>query len=279
MKKKMICWFLLALLVCFSAYAQQHDNENDFIIRSLPGGRSVEIINYVGTKQEVNIPTRIQGMAVTMIGNAAFKEKELVSVTIPGSVTTIGNEAFRGNLLSSVTIPNGVSTIGFGAFAENQLASVTIGNSVNTIGDWAFACNQLTSVTIPNRVTRIGNWAFAENQLTSVTIGNNVTTIGNFAFVRNYLTNVDIPRRVTTVGNRIFGSYHDKQTAVAMLAEITELRAEWLRTGTRNERVEPFGRALAIYDTSAMYIERGMYTEALDGLGQAKRYYLRFLGR
>ncbi|MCL2791863.1 MAG: hypothetical protein FWD87_02120 [Spirochaetaceae bacterium] len=71
----------------------------------------------------------------------------------------------------------------------------------------------------------------------------------------------------------------DRDAAMALLSEVRELRAEWLRTGTRDETAEPFGRAKAIYDLSVMYVERGMYAESMDGLGQARTYYLRFLGR
>ena len=69
----------------------------------------------------------------------------------------------------------------------------------------------------------------------------------------------------------------DKAEATALYAEVTELRTKWLTTGTRDETVEPFGRAKAIYDLSTLYMDRGMYTEALPGLGQAKTYYTRFL--
>jgi uncharacterized repeat protein (TIGR02543 family) len=142
--------------------------------------------------------------SVTTIGNFAFAFNLLASVTIPNSVTTIGSGAFRNNLLTSVTIPNSVTTIGNFAFAVNLLASVTIPNSVTTISDSAFNNNLLASVTIPNSVTTIGNDAFASNGLTSVTIPNSVTTIGNDAFAGNGLTSVTIPNSVTTIGTQAF---------------------------------------------------------------------------
>ena len=92
-------------------------------------------------------------------------ERSLI-ITIWGEpVVSIGNEAFANKQLTSVTIPNGVTTIGYRAFYSNQLTSVTIPDSVTAIGETAFANNQLTSVTIPNSVTSIGNNAFANNQL------------------------------------------------------------------------------------------------------------------
>jgi hypothetical protein len=68
---------------------------------------------------------------VTAIGNSAFAENQLTSVSIPNSVTAIGDEAFAWNQLSSVSIPNSVTAIGDGAFAWNQLSSVSIPANVD----------------------------------------------------------------------------------------------------------------------------------------------------
>ena len=88
------------------------------------------ITGYTGGNWEVRIPPRIQGLPVTQIGHSAFRNRNLISVTIPNSVTSIGRGAFSNNQLTSVTIPNSVTTIEFSAFAGNQLTSITIGANV-----------------------------------------------------------------------------------------------------------------------------------------------------
>ena len=143
------------------------------------------------------IPDTLGGNSVTTIGNYAFYNNALTSVTIPGSVTTIDYFAFAYNALTTVTIPNSVTSIGNGAFADNALTTVTI-------GDYAFEANALTSVTIPNSVTSIGTGAFRVNALTTVTIGSSVTSIGLAAFESNVLTSVTIPNSVTTIGDYAF---------------------------------------------------------------------------
>ncbi|MBQ4143796.1 MAG: leucine-rich repeat protein, partial [Thermoguttaceae bacterium] len=55
----------------------------------------IEITKYTGSASSVTIPSSIDGLPVTSIGNEAFWCcKSLTSVTIPDSVTSIGNEAF-----------------------------------------------------------------------------------------------------------------------------------------------------------------------------------------
>lgn len=48
-------------------------------------------------------------------------------------MTSIGYMAFRNNQLTSVTIPGSVGVIGDWAFERNQLMSLTIGNGVQGI--------------------------------------------------------------------------------------------------------------------------------------------------
>ena len=90
------------------------------------------------------------------------------SIAIPATigrvpVKSIGNHAFANKGLTSVTIPNSVTSIGKSAFVDNQLTSVTLSNSLTSIELYAFRNNQLTSITIPNSVTSIGTSAFSNN--------------------------------------------------------------------------------------------------------------------
>ncbi|MCL2138394.1 MAG: leucine-rich repeat domain-containing protein [Treponema sp.] len=173
MKQTMVIMLLLALLGCFTA-CTKYDDEKDFEIGDLKGHidteKSAAIYRYVGNKQDVSIPPRIQGRNILVIETGAFARKNLTSVIIPNGVTEIGQSAFARTQLTSVTIPNSVTSIKANAFQENQLTSVTIPNSVTTILSGAFQGNQLTSVTIPNSITRISTEVFKENPLTSVTL-------------------------------------------------------------------------------------------------------------
>ena len=125
----------------------------------------------------VDIPSTIGGVAVNVIGDSAFEDKDLTSATIPSTVTSINRSAFSRNQLASVTIPNSVIYMGVSSFENNLLTNVTIPSSVTTIGDYAFMFNKITSVTIPSSVTSIGSYAFNDNKLSEISLPDSLTSI------------------------------------------------------------------------------------------------------
>lgn len=171
------------------------------------------------------IPSTIDGVVVTAIGNAAnywdsaaatsFANKQLTSVTIPDGVTSIGSSAFYSNQLTSVTIPDGVTSIGGSAFSDNQLASVTIPGSVTSIGQAAFSANRLTSLAMPDSVTELGDYAFSANRLQSLSISSSLTRIGAETFAGGQLQSVTIPSSVNEIGYRAFTGNQLTEVAIA----------------------------------------------------------------
>ena len=140
-------------------------------------------------ESELVIPSTIQGLTVTQIGDGAFRDcTDITSVTLPESVTIINGWAFEGcSNLMSIVIPENVNEIGDGAFrACSALEGITIPDGVTRIG-WATfeGCTGLTGVVLPENVTEIGDGAFRGcSNLSSVTIPDSVTLIQGWAFER-----------------------------------------------------------------------------------------------
>ena len=158
------------------------------------------IKKYNGNDAVVNIPSEINGTPVTTIGNAAFRDSSVTSVTIPDSVTEIGANAFAGctNLTSVNYIGGDWSklTIQSGNPAVEDAAKDAANEQ---LFDFEFILNNTAvivirykgtaaDVTIPSRykgkpVTVIDPVAFYNNSaVTSVTIPDSVTAIPDYAF-------------------------------------------------------------------------------------------------
>ncbi|MGD0816424.1 MAG: leucine-rich repeat domain-containing protein [Verrucomicrobiota bacterium] len=190
--------FTLTLALSAQLQAQFAYNNN--------GDGTCSITGYTGAGGSVAIPTSINGLTVSAIGDGAFDNStSLTNVTIPGSVRDIGNSAFYYCYnLANVTLGSGVTNIEDNAFAGTALGSVTVPNSVSNIGDGVFySCYSLTNATLGNSITSIGDNEFGNcASLTGITIPTNVTSIGYAAFEGcTSLTSVTIPNTVTNFGD------------------------------------------------------------------------------
>lgn len=162
---------------------------------------------------KITIPSSItyEGVKypVTGIGNHAFFNSLVTSVTIPNSVTYIGRYAFQYcSKLTSITIPTSVTSIGDGAFENCEgLTSIKIPNSVTSMGDGVFkVCQNLSSVTIGSGLTTLPHETFAQcKALKSIKIPNNITSIGSYSFMDcDNLKNIEFPNTLNTIEAGVF---------------------------------------------------------------------------
>jgi len=148
---------------------------------------TLAIDDYSGPPWVVTIPTKINGLNVSVISGGSFAENtNLSSVTIPGTVGTIGYSAFFScPNLTNATLSNGVTNMLAGAFGEcYSLSSMTFPCSLTSIGEFAFDLDtNLSSIAIPNGEANIAYAAFWHcTSLSSVMIPATVVSIGDEAF-------------------------------------------------------------------------------------------------
>jgi len=119
---------------------------------------------------------------VKSIGEYAFYNCPINSLTISGNLESIREKAFYGCNIKSLTIPGTVESIGDSAFSGcKDLESLTISEGVTEIGSFAFSnCDSLINVTIPASVTKLGGnvgffgeCIFSGNKLSDVNVSPN----------------------------------------------------------------------------------------------------------
>lgn len=110
----------------------------------------------------------------------------IASVTIGDHVTHIGDYAFYQCELLSVSIGNGIKEIANSAFDGCEtLETLKLGKNIESIGDAAFYdCKALADVTLPSKLQTIGEKAFYGCSITSISIPSSVKSIGPLAFTR-----------------------------------------------------------------------------------------------
>ena len=249
--KKTLCAFLsvimlaLSVVTVFAVEVKKSENieniytldtetpsqEYDYTI--LENG-TAKIKKYKGYDSYVSIPSKIDGRAITSIGENAFNGCWfLTSITIPDTVISIEDRAFfECSRLSQVIIPASVSNIGDETFDgtewfKNQPTGIVyLGKNVykykghisedgkvvlktgtkSIAGSAFYEQENLTEIIIPDSVVNIGKSAFLGCGLTKVLIPSSVTSIGEYAFLGCSLTDVTIPESVTNIGGYAFHS-------------------------------------------------------------------------
>ncbi len=151
------------------------------------GNTGIVITKYTGTATDVTIPDTINGIAVTEIGEGAFKANETITnVVIPDSVTLIHPNAFSNcKLLETVKLPANLTAIGYEAFYRClKLKEIDIPETCAQIGSAAFAkCEALTSVVIPEGCIALYDEVFAFcTALSEITLPDTLIQVGYDAF-------------------------------------------------------------------------------------------------
>ena len=158
---------------------------------------------------ELLIPSAINGLPVTKIGNGAFNESRWDSIVVAEGVTEIGSFAFQFcRELSALQIPESLISISDLAFYWcPKLTHMRVPDSVTIIGRSAFRdCVALKEINLPPGLTRIHDYTFMNCwSLESISIPEQVTEIGKSGFLHcRSLTSLEIPDGITQIEDTVF---------------------------------------------------------------------------
>jgi hypothetical protein len=203
----LLCVATLTFLILPAlAFAQATDEGLQY---QMSNDGNITITGYSGTNAKVEIPSEIDGHAVTAIGNGAFSNnKTIIDITIPEGVISIGNGACSEcHLLENVALPSTIKIIGEGAFKNSyMLKSIEIPEGVTSIEDYTFYnCMELQEAILPKSLKSIGYGSFCGNSLKSIDLPQGLESIGVEAFVGSQkLENLTIPNSVKDMKYWVF---------------------------------------------------------------------------
>ena len=182
-----------------------------------------------------NLSSVSWGDDLLWIGDYAFEEHGLSSISIPRGVFSIGEYAFCGygdserDKLTSVSLPDTVKRLEKGAFSyQTNLSQVTGLENVGYLGDRVFYGCIMSSVNLGDKLTRLGSYAFYNSGLAGkITLPDSITSLGSnvFAYCEE-LTEVVLPDSI----QYILGNLFEGCTAL----ESVRLPGELITLGSEN---------------------------------------------
>ncbi len=198
--------------------------------------KGYRITGYTGSSLNLNIPDKIGDTYVAEIGERAFAEMKISSVTIPEHISTIGKGAFADcNCLTNVTINSRLLADTYSRSSDNKGSvfynagsqdgmTVTFGEGVEYIPAHLFRTYadessavycRISKVVIADSVTEIGVSAFDKCfKLAELEGAAGVERIDNYAFsCTAFVSLPDFPS-VTEIGEGAFGWGAKLKTAV-----------------------------------------------------------------
>lgn len=175
------------------------------------------ITKYYGSAESLDVPSKINGLEVSEIGDNAFNSNTAIKkAVLPSSIVKIGLGAFENcENLASVSLGTKVRSIGINAFYNTKIFSSKMNaKNVVYIGKYLVACDsdksgrrltvkdgtigiadsavmpqvvssggKIKNVILPNSVKFVGSNAFSNSKnITKITVGGKIERIGKDAF-------------------------------------------------------------------------------------------------
>ena len=161
-----------------------------------------------GSDITVEIPSEVNGITVTEIGQDVFKDNKNVGrLIIPDSVTKLGYRMCSGcTALSEVRLPAGLTVIPDEAFDGcSSLRTVNFPDTLKEIRSDAFCGTDLTEFIAPDSLTDVWAYAFKDCGALSAVELKNVRSVGDGAFEScTALRSIRLSDKMTELPDHIF---------------------------------------------------------------------------
>ena len=190
--------------------AQEEENKQIFTAHVVTGFSEQGAAKLEGNKNLVIPAKDPDGKKVQGVGNSAFKDKGIETLTLPENVKAswddstwstsgkgvtergdffIGYEAFRNNNLKVLELPEGVIFVKGNGFAGNKsLEYVKLPKTLMTVYAGAFAQCAISTVDFPEKTDfkfNMDRQAFFSNKIKAVQLPSNTEKVGVFCFMQN----------------------------------------------------------------------------------------------
>lgn len=188
---------------------QNYVSQNNMLIELRAGENAGSALYKVISYPCKGNPNSEVPSGVTVIGQQAFEQTKVETVTLPGSLLEIGDSAFSSaQKLTAIDVPGQATKIGDKAFYYcTELNDVALGGGLLSIGIEAFAhCVKISGIRIPDKVETIGRSAFAYcDALEEMMFPNTLETVGASALeFCSSLKRVSFGENIKTVAGNVF---------------------------------------------------------------------------
>lgn len=164
--------------------------------------------------KNIEVPERIMGYPVTIIGENAFAWAYAEKIILPDTVVKVEKSSFEHcERLTEITGTENIEVLGDYAFSGCALLEEISLPNAKKIGESVFSgCKKMKQAVIPDTMTDIPYaMCMGMDSLTVVEIPENVKHIDVLAFAFcDKLTEVYIPSSVTEIGHSAFAEIEDQ---------------------------------------------------------------------
>lgn len=190
-------------------YAEDTLQTDDGIYYEVTEQNTIRITGAKASLSEIQIPSEIDGIAVTQIGDYAFLDHtRLQAIVLPDSLQEIGNYAFLNcSRLETVKIPVTLQNVGWGILSDTPWLTAQEGEYV-IIGNQILIAYKGTSenISVPKGVRKIAGFAFEKNMMIqSVQLPESLIALNAYAFAGcRKIQEIQLPMGLQFIGPNAF---------------------------------------------------------------------------